>query len=434
MTGHGPILGTRRRRARRDTRRARPGASDRVPDCGGRAPARPPMASASHCFDPTPSPWHEALIGVVSPETALGAGKLRRSAIVWVSDDEAPVLLERLAVDLDPAAPAQVADQVGVDGALVLAAGLRVARADRHVDGAADLLVEQDVAGAAVDPVVGADPELAEPAGALVGVEQLIRYSSPRSAPASTTLPASNRSRTPATSRPPTIAGRWKVTSPSTESSTGPVKNSPSGMLCSPSAGDERAPGDPEPDVGARARSRGPPRGPRSSPRAACTPRRPASRRSSGSGSSARQAPIVEVLEVGQAHLGVGGVGVGREERVDPAVRRPRRRAASSSPSAGGSPPGAASGAPAEPRTARGCWCSAPIRDPAVGVVGRPLGQRRDPLELRVGGVLEVGRGLPLDRDRDHRMPARLEDLLVDGGDQRLAGARALRSGRSRPP
>ena len=38
--------------------------------------------------------------------------------------------------------------------------------------GAADLLVEQHLARPPVDPVVRADPELAEAAGALVGVEQ----------------------------------------------------------------------------------------------------------------------------------------------------------------------------------------------------------------------------------------------------------------------
>ena len=43
----------------------------------------------------------------------------------------------------------------------------------REVDRAADLLVEQDLLREAVDAVVGADPELAEPARALVGVEHL---------------------------------------------------------------------------------------------------------------------------------------------------------------------------------------------------------------------------------------------------------------------
>src|SRR3712207_1187412 len=61
------------------------------------------------------------------------------------SDDEPPVPQERLAVDVDLAAVAQVADQIPVDRRLVDAARLRVAGADRHVDRAADLLVEQDV-------------------------------------------------------------------------------------------------------------------------------------------------------------------------------------------------------------------------------------------------------------------------------------------------
>ena len=40
-----------------------------------------------------------------------------------------------------------------------------------EVDGAAELLVEEDRADRAGDAVVGADAELAEVAGALVGVE-----------------------------------------------------------------------------------------------------------------------------------------------------------------------------------------------------------------------------------------------------------------------
>ena len=53
------------------------------------------------------------------------------------------------------------------------AARLGIGGADGHVDGAADLLVEEDVAGAAVDPVVRADAELAQAPGALVRVDEL---------------------------------------------------------------------------------------------------------------------------------------------------------------------------------------------------------------------------------------------------------------------
>src|SRR4051794_9419578 len=117
----------------------------------------------------------EALSGAVAFRTTEPGGSCgaRRGQIAdRGSGDEAPVFLEWLAVDRDPAAPAQIAHQIGVDGALVLAAALRVAGADRHVDRAADLLVEEHVAGSAVDAEVGADAELAEPARTLVGVEQ----------------------------------------------------------------------------------------------------------------------------------------------------------------------------------------------------------------------------------------------------------------------
>ena len=83
------------------------------------------------------------------------------------------VYARELAVDLDPAALAEVADHVPVDRRLVDASGVRVAAADREVDGAADLLVEQDLTGSLRDAVVGADPELAQAAGAGIGVEHL---------------------------------------------------------------------------------------------------------------------------------------------------------------------------------------------------------------------------------------------------------------------
>ena len=61
------------------------------------------------------------------------------------------VLLDDLAVGAQPAARAEVADHVPVHGALVRPAGLRIGAAEREVDGAADLLVEQDRADRAVD-------------------------------------------------------------------------------------------------------------------------------------------------------------------------------------------------------------------------------------------------------------------------------------------
>src|SRR5436190_1691697 len=81
--------------------------------------------------------------------------------------DDALDLVERCA------ALAKVADHVPVNGRVVHAAGLGVARAQRQVERAADLLVEQDLLGAGLDPVVRADPELSEAAGAVVGVERL---------------------------------------------------------------------------------------------------------------------------------------------------------------------------------------------------------------------------------------------------------------------
>ena len=86
--------------------------------------------------------------------------------------EPAAVLLHELAVGVDPAAVPQVLDHVPVDAADVRAAGRGVGVADREVDRAVDLLVEADVLREALDPRVAADPELAEPPRALVGVER----------------------------------------------------------------------------------------------------------------------------------------------------------------------------------------------------------------------------------------------------------------------
>src|SRR3954470_21491247 len=86
---------------------------------------------------------------------------------------EAAVLEQRRAVGAQAPAVAEVADHVPVDGRLVRAARLGVGPADRQVDGAADLLVEQDRANGAVDPEVRADADLAEPRGARVRGDRL---------------------------------------------------------------------------------------------------------------------------------------------------------------------------------------------------------------------------------------------------------------------
>ena len=56
---------------------------------------------------------------------------------------------------------------------LFVPAALRIGHPDRHVDRAADLLVEQDLLGGGGDAEVRADSELAQPARAVVGVEHL---------------------------------------------------------------------------------------------------------------------------------------------------------------------------------------------------------------------------------------------------------------------
>ena len=60
-----------------------------------------------------------------------------------------------------------------MDVALVLAAGFRIARAQRHVEGTADLLIEQDALGEAIDLEVGADGKFSNIARTRVCLQHL---------------------------------------------------------------------------------------------------------------------------------------------------------------------------------------------------------------------------------------------------------------------
>ena len=53
-----------------------------------------------------------------------------------------PILIQQFPIDADFAVFLDIADEIPVDAGFVGAARLRVARADGHVEGAADLLVE----------------------------------------------------------------------------------------------------------------------------------------------------------------------------------------------------------------------------------------------------------------------------------------------------
>lgn len=86
-------------------------------------------------------------------------------------DHELAVFVEQLAIDMDFAVVPHVTDHVPMHGAVVFAARLRVALANRHVNRAADFFVEQDVARELLDAEVGADGELAQITCARVGVQ-----------------------------------------------------------------------------------------------------------------------------------------------------------------------------------------------------------------------------------------------------------------------
>src|SRR6476646_4227307 len=89
-------------------------------------------------------------------------------------DQPAAAFLHGFAVQLDARAlVAHLLDDVPVELADVRAAHVGQAVAEREVDGAVDLLVEERVLHVPRDAGIAADPELAEAAGALVEVELL---------------------------------------------------------------------------------------------------------------------------------------------------------------------------------------------------------------------------------------------------------------------
>src|SRR5579859_5585328 len=87
------------------------------------------------------------------------------------SDLEDTALVEQLSVRANFSL-AHVADHVPVQTGMVVAAGLGVAGAQRHVKRAAQLLVKEDGLGKALDAKVSANGELAHIARAGVAVER----------------------------------------------------------------------------------------------------------------------------------------------------------------------------------------------------------------------------------------------------------------------
>src|SRR5919201_6089884 len=102
-------------------------------------------------------------------DTFYGAERARRLA------DERACAPDELAVGIDLAVAAEIADEVPVQRRLVVAAAILEPHPEREVHRAADLLVEEDVPREAVDLVVEAERDFAEDAGAGVHVEQRVQ-------------------------------------------------------------------------------------------------------------------------------------------------------------------------------------------------------------------------------------------------------------------
>ena len=101
------------------------------------------------------------------------------------SDQESAVAVEGFPVDPDLRVVAHVAQHVPVDGRAVVTAGIGVAGAERQVNRAPDLLIEQDVARQMLQGGIGPDTELAQVARSGIGVAASLRDSPDSSPPTS---------------------------------------------------------------------------------------------------------------------------------------------------------------------------------------------------------------------------------------------------------
>src|SRR3954451_1616548 len=135
---------------------------------GSRSPGAAVAGAAARAHAASAAARRRTLTSMSGPTLPQGRCRVARSFV-----HEAAVLEQRRAVRAEAAAVAQVADHVPVDGRLVRAARLGIGAADREMDRAADLLVEEDRADGTVDPEVRADADLAEPRGARIRGERL---------------------------------------------------------------------------------------------------------------------------------------------------------------------------------------------------------------------------------------------------------------------
>ena len=102
-----------------------------------------------------------------SPISEVGARRL----VTRSTHQPMSVFHHEPAVGGDPAVCSRVDDQVPVQGRIVDAPRLRVALAERQVDGPPDLLIVEDAAREAIDAAVEPQPQLAQPPGAGVEIE-----------------------------------------------------------------------------------------------------------------------------------------------------------------------------------------------------------------------------------------------------------------------
>ena len=268
-----------------------------------------------------------------------GSGQARGTPSCWITS---PSALRR-----PPARRSQIMSQCTADS--FVAAGLGIGAAERQVDGAADLLVEQDRPGRPVDAGVRADPDLAQQAGARVGVQrrqQVLLRRARRARPPRG--PSRNSSSIPATSTPRGLDGIVKRIRPSAESSTRAGEDLARRHVALAVGVDPGAAGDAEPQVGALgldaqlARPAQPLDQARPGARAA-RPRRPPGRRGPGTsrGGRSRRTRPCPCRPAGRRRESA------RASRTSAAASRPRGSAPARAPRA--------PSAPGRRRPARSC-------------------------------------------------------------------------------
>src|SRR4051812_13669101 len=317
----------------------------------------------------------------------------------------APALLDHGSVGGDPPAAAQVADEVPVHRGDVLAAGLGIRAAQREVDRAADLLVEEDRADRAVDAVVGAEAELAQAPRAVVRAQRLAQVGLAALGARLDHLAVAEHERDPGDVDPGRRRGDVEEDAPVGARLVRPGEDLARGHVALAVGVDPRAPGDAQRQVGPVGFDADLPRRLQPRDQRVLEGAQPAPLADRVLGAEEQRAGD-EALEVGEAQAGLLGAGLRRPQRRAPALLEHRL---------------AHLAAPAgQPRDALGVDARERARvlrrldaDRRVALLGLAQRQRRELVELLFARVRVEALGLPGQLDAEDRPGLALEDRAL---------------------